>query len=96
MPKVGTVDLKLEVVTLPVCDVDRARYKDPPRQFPWPPTKPAVPVSSFDLKFPQVGPGQLDEFFAFGPPSYPDAKTTAQAGSAGAQRHSTTPMKDAG
>jgi len=66
MPEAGTVDMKLEVVTLPVCDIDRAQCRDAPGQFPWPLTEPAVPVSSSDLRFPQVGHGQLDEVFAPG------------------------------
>ena len=28
--------------------------QDAPGQFPWPLTQPTVPVSSFDLQFPQV------------------------------------------
>src|SRR5215469_18136326 len=27
MPEAGTVEMKLKVVTLPVCDIDRARYR---------------------------------------------------------------------
>ena len=78
MPEAGTVEMKLEVVTLPVCDIDRARYGMLLGTFPWPLTEPAVPVSSFDLRFLQV---RLDDRYHHDPtwlPSRPAFDGTGQ------------------